>query len=162
MKEILSVILMIFVAGCTATGNVGGETVTAQKGDHVFVDYTGTLDDGTQFDSSEGREPLEFDVGTGQMIAGFDNGVVGMKEGDEKSIKIAPDQAYGEKDSSLVRDVPKSQVPPGVKEGDTLSAQGQPVKVVNVGGENVTIDFNHPLAGEALNFKIKMVKIEKK
>ncbi|MBI2075776.1 MAG: FKBP-type peptidyl-prolyl cis-trans isomerase [Candidatus Aenigmarchaeota archaeon] len=135
--------------------------MTVKKGDHVFVNYTGTLENGTKFDSSEGREPLEFDVGAGQMIKGFDAAVVGMKTGEEKTVKIKAADAYGEADPRNVIDVPKSNVPPGVKAGDTLYSQGQPVKVVGVTNNTVKLDANHPLAGKDLTFKIKLVKIGK-
>jgi len=135
--------------------------VAVKNGDHVFVDYTGTLDNGTIFDSSIDREPLEFDVGAGQMIKGFDDAVLGMKVGDEKTVKIKAADAYGEADPRNVIEVPKQNVPPTVKVGDTLSAGGQPVKVIHVTNTTVTIDTNHPLAGKDLTFKIKLVKIGK-
>ena len=94
MRLLLSLMLLIFISGCVTNGDV----MTVKNGDHVFVHYTGTLDNGTKFDSSEGREPLEFDVGAGQMIKGFDAAVVGMKVGDEKTVKIKAADAYGEAD----------------------------------------------------------------
>ena len=144
------------VVGC-----ISGDVVTVKKGDHVSVHYTGTLDNGTIFDSSEGKAPLEFDVGAGQMIKGFDDAVVGMKVGEEKTVKIKAADAYGETDPKNIIDVPKQNVPPTVKVGDTLNAGGQPVKVIRVTNSTVTIDANHPLAGKDLTFKIKLVKIGK-
>jgi peptidylprolyl isomerase len=161
MKHPLNLLLLVFLAGCVS-GNIVGDVMTAENGDHVTVHYTGTLDDGSTFDSSVGKDPLEFDVGAGQMIKGFDSGVVGMKEGEKKTVKIAAKEAYGEYSNDLIKDVPKDQLPPNVKPGDTLAAQGQPVKVVSVNENVAKIDFNHPLAGKALTFEIEMVKITKK
>lgn len=158
MKYLFSVLLVILISGCTAAG----VDMTVKKGDHVSVHYTGTLDDGTIFDSSQGREPLEFDVGAGQMIAGFDSAVVGMKLGEEKTVKIPAKDAYGESDARNIIELPKENVPAGIKIGDTLSAGGQPVKVVRVTNATVTIDANHPLAGKDLTFRIKLVKIGEK
>lgn len=157
MKRLLGILLVVLVSGCV-TGNVGGDEMAVKKGDHVFVHYTGTLDDGTEFDSSEGRSPLEFDAGAGQMIKGFDSAVIGMKAGEEKTVRIEAENAYGTPDRSLVIDVPKQQVPEA-KAGDTLYSRGQPVKVVSVGNDSVKIDFNHPLAGKALVFRIKIIRI---
>ena len=167
---ILSVLIIIALAATglftfMAFDDKFDDNMTAQKGDRVSVDYWGTLEDGTQFDSSEGRQPLEFDVGAGQMIKGFDDGVVGMKEGDTKIIKIPAKDAYGEKDYSLVTDVVletviKNNITP--KAGMTLYSQGSPGVIIAIGNETVTIDFNHPLAGKRLIFKIKMIKIIRK
>ncbi len=154
MRLLLSIVPIILIAGCV-------DGMIAEKGDRVFVDYTGTLDNGTVFDSSVDRKPLEFDVGAGQMIKGFDDAVVGMKAGETKTVKIKAEDAYGAVKQGLVQIVPKDRVPDGTKAGDTLVANGQPVKVVSVAGNNVTIDFNHPLAGKDLTFRITMVKIEK-
>lgn len=154
MKHFLSILLVILVLGCTASGEMA-----AKKGDHVFVHYTGTLDDGTKFDSSEGRAPLEFDVGSGQLIKGFDSAVIGMKVGEEKTVRIKAADAYGENDPKNVIVIPKQNVPSGVKEGDVLNAGGKPVRVVGVRNDTVIIDANHPLAGKDLTFKIKLVKI---
>lgn len=139
--------------------------LTAEKGDHVSVDYLGTLEDGTQFDSSEGREPLEFDIGAGQMIKGFDNGVVGMKINETKSVKIDAKDAYGESDPRLLvevnlSDLAKNNITPEV--GMKLYSQGQQAIVTKVTNKIAIIDFNHPLAGKTLIFKIKMLEIKKK
>ncbi|MBD3314069.1 peptidylprolyl isomerase [Candidatus Woesearchaeota archaeon] len=138
-----------------------------KKGSKVKVSYTGTLDDGQVFDTSEGKEPLEFEVGAGMIIPGFEQGVMGMKEGEEKEIKIEAKDAYGERDENNVQAIPKDQVDVGqeVKEGMTLAVQapnGQkvPVKVTKVDDQNVFIDMNHPLAGKNLSFKVKVEGIE--
>jgi FKBP-type peptidyl-prolyl cis-trans isomerase 2 len=131
-------------------------------GDLVSVHYVGTLDSGEQFDSSRDRgQPLSFTVGAGQMIVGFDNGVQGMKVGDVKTLRLAPAEAYGEKDPTAVIEVPLEQVPEGTQAGDTLfNPQGQNVTVIEISDGIVTIDANHELAGEFLTFEIEIVSIE--
>jgi FKBP-type peptidyl-prolyl cis-trans isomerase 2 len=149
-------------AGYSALNGTGVLGMAAQKGDIVAVDYAGTLDDGTVFDTSlkEGRTPLEFEVGAGQMIAGFDKAVVGMKVGDEKTVRINASDAYGERDPSRVIDVSKDNAPAGVKVGTKLAdSQGRSGVVTAVTNTTVSIDFNHELAGKALNFRIIMRKI---
>lgn len=135
------------------------DVLTVKKGDHVVVHYTGTLDNGTKFDSSLDREPLEFDVGAGQMIKGFDNAVLGMKVGEEKTVTIKAADAYGENDPRNVIVIPKQNALQGVKEGDVLSTRGRQVRVVGVRNDTVIVDANHPLAGKDLTFKIELVKI---
>src|SRR5680860_460710 len=131
----------------------------ATKGNKVKVHYTGKLNDGTVFDTSENREPLEFTVGDGNMIKGFDTAVQGMEIGSNKSVVIPSDEAYGEKREDMLVDIPIEQVPADIKPevGMDLSIQNQegqpmPVKVVNVDPEKITLDANHPLAGQDLNF----------
>ena len=137
-----------------------------EKGDKVKVLYKGSFEDGTVFDSSEkhGNVPLEFTVGAGQMIKGFDEAVVGMKENEEKTVTLAPEQAYGEYDPSLVRELDMNMFSSqGIKPepGMTLMANGRPVKVKEVKDDKVLIDFNHELAGKTLIFWIKVLNIEK-
>ena len=163
-SSLFAVFLIAIVAGCTTTGNVTS-MATVKVGDNVSVDYWGTLDNGTQFDSSEGREPLEFKAGAGQMIAGFDKAVIGMKIGEEKAVKIQPADAYGEYDPKAIIEVPLEQLQKaGIdpKPNETLYTRGQPVKVLDVTNSTVTIDANHPLAGKTLNFKIKLISINGK
>ncbi len=137
---------------------------TAQEGSNVEVHYTGTLDDETVFDSSEGREPLPFKVGEGKVIPGFEQAVVGMAEGDSKQVTLSPEDAYGEHQKELVMEVPAGDIPEGVEVGSVLQAdmQGQPVyfTVVGMNDEKVTVDGNHPLAGKNLNFDIKLVAVK--
>lgn len=124
------------------------------------VEYRGTLDDGTEFDSSEGREPLEFTVGSGQTIEGFDAAVNGMVVGETKTVTLEPDNAYGPYREDLVIEVPLENMPEGVTEGQQLMAPtGQTVTVVSIGETTATIDANHPLAGETLTFEIELVEI---
>jgi len=137
-----------------------------KKGDLVKVEYVGTLDDGKVFDSSKGKEPLEFEVGSGKVIKGFEEAVIGMEKGEEKEVKIPPEKAYGDYNPQLVSEVPKKQFPKDIelKEGMILSIDipnlGQvPATVTKVTEENVTLDLNPPLVGKTLNFKIKIVDI---
>ncbi len=139
----------------------------AIAGSTVKVDYKGTFDDGTVFDSSEGKEPLSFQLGTGQVIKGFDDAVQGMKEGDKKTVSIPSAEAYGGGDERLLQKVPSSTFPKeaGIKPGIVLRLQaptGQILmaKVVEIAPDFVTLDFNHPLAGKNLNFEIKLVAAE--
>lgn len=137
-----------------------------KTGDKVRVHYSGRLLDGTLFDSSEGREPLEFTVGAGQMIKGFDAGVQGMRVGDRKTIQIPPEEAYGHRDEEAIIEFPAENVPsdmtlePGMQL--TLRNQyGQPVPVVvlEVKAEAVIMDANHMLAGQELVFDVELVEI---
>jgi len=138
----------------------------AKSGDTVKIHYTGTLDDGTQFDSSSGREPLQFTLGSGQVIPGFEKAVEGMTVGDSKTVNIPPEQAYGPRHEQMIQDVPKTALPDDLEpvEGMALQAQGQDGKVINltvtaVQDDSITVDGNHPLAGKALNFDIQLVDI---
>lgn len=136
-----------------------------KNGDKVKVEYEGTFNDGTVFDSSEKcGAPLEFEVGAGQIIPGFENAVMGMENGEEKEFKLEPSDAYGDRNPQLVQKIPKDQLPKEVTPGMMLmiglpNGVQIPVKVTEVTDEEVTLDLNHPLAGKALNFKIKIVDI---
>ena len=137
-----------------------------KKGDVIRVHYTGTLNDGSQFDSSVGRSPLEFTVGAGQMIAGFDAGVLGMSIGEKKTIQIDPDNGYGQKDPNANIEFPASNVPEGmqVEVGMKLNLQNQygqpvPVEVIEVKEEVIIMDANHFLAGKDLIFEVELVEI---
>ena len=138
-----------------------------QDGDTVSLHYTGTLDDGTVFDSSEAGQPLSFTIGSGEVIPGFDDGVRGMEVGETRDISIAPDQAYGEYYEELVRVVPREAFPPNVTpaigmgfELELPSGQTLPVRIIDLEGDEVTLDANHLLAGETLNFKIRLLSID--
>lgn len=139
----------------------------AQAGNTVRVHYTGKLDDGTVFDSSEGREPLEFTLGSGQVINGFDEAVSGMSVGETRSARIAADDAYGQRRDDLLLEVDRQQIPEGIdlEVGTQLQLQqgdGQtvPVTVADLGNESVTLDANHPLAGQDLIFELELVEVE--
>ena len=138
----------------------------AKSGDTVRIHYTGTLEDGTQFDSSSGRDPLEFALGGGQVIPGFDSAVDGMAVGDSKTVTIQPDDAYGQRHEQLIQQVPKSALPEDMtpEVGMALQSQspdGQTMNLVVVGVEedSITLDANHPLSGQALTFEIELVEI---
>ena len=137
-----------------------------QSGDTVKVHYHGRLTDGTTFDSSEGREPLEFQVGSQMVIAGFDNGVMGMIVGDKKTVHIPVDDAYGPKNPDMIIEFPKEQVPADMplEVGMRLNlnnSQGQvvPVVITEIQETAILLDANHPLAGEDLVFDIELVEI---
>ncbi len=139
----------------------------AKDGDKVKVHYHGKLRNGETFDSSEGREPLEFTVGEGNVIKGFDDGVRGMQVGDKKTVEINADDAYGQKDQKNVIEFPKDQFPPDMKPevGMQLmlsSGEGHqfPVRVAEVKDDVVVLDANHPLAGQDLIFDIEMMEIK--
>jgi peptidylprolyl isomerase len=139
----------------------------AKSGDSVKIHYTGTLDDGTQFDSSAGREPLAFDLGSGQVIPGFDKAVDGMSVGESKSVNIVAEDAYGPHQAKMVQEVPRSALPEDMEptEGMGLQAQSPDGGVANlvvtsVQEDSITVDGNHPLAGKALNFDIELVSID--
>ena len=138
----------------------------AKSGDTVRIHYTGTLADGTQFDSSDGRDPLEFALGGGQVIPGFDSAVDGMAVCENKSVTIQPDQAYGERHEQLVQQVSKNALPEDMEPavGMQLQSQSPDGQVMNlvitdVADETITVDANHPLAGQALTFAIELVEI---
>jgi peptidylprolyl isomerase len=137
----------------------------AQNGTKVKVHYTGKLDDGSVFDSSEGREPLEFTVGEGQVIPGFEHGVVGMEPGDTKTLNIPSDEAYGPHRPEGVFEVERAEIPPSIplQEGMRLQANqgGRTIEltVVEFDQSKVTLDGNHPLAGQDLTFDIQLVEV---
>lgn len=136
-----------------------------EKGKKVKLEYTGTLEDGTVFDSSEKQgQPLEFEVGAGQIIPGFENAVLGMDKGEEKEITIEAKDAYGEHNPQLIQKVPKDKLPAEAKEGSVLMLQAptgakMPVKIMKMDDNEATLDLNHPLAGKTLKFKIKIVDV---
>jgi len=137
-----------------------------QNNHTIRVHYKGTLTDGSLFDSSEGREPLEFTVGAGQVIPGFDNAVRDMEVGESKSFLIPCDDAYGQRDERLIQRVDRNMLPQdlqpevGMMLASTLPNGEQiPVKVSEVTEAEIVIDANHPLAGQDLNFAIELVEI---
>lgn len=137
-----------------------------KTGDTVRIHYTGRLEDGTVFDSSREREPLEFTVGSGQIIPGLDNALPGMNVGDEKTVQVPCDEAYGEHDPNGRQEVPREQIPAEIPLDPGTALQMQmpdgravPVTVAEVGEQNVVLDANHPLAGKDLTFDVEMVEI---
>lgn len=138
----------------------------AKSGDTVQVHYTGTLEDGSEFDSSRKRnEPLEFTLGQGQMIPGFEKAVDGMEVGDSKKVNIPSQEAYGEKKQEMIMEVSKDDFPPNItpEVGQQLAVNTQgkqvPVIITEMSDDKVTLDANHPLAGKDLTFDIELVKI---
>lgn len=131
----------------------------------VKVHYTGRLEDGTIFDTSitEGREPLEVQLGEGQLIKGFEFGLIDMSEGEKKTIELSVEESYGEPNPEFVNEIPKENVPEGVQVGESLQGMGPQgpvnVKVVAVNEETVTLDANHPLAGKKLIFDLEVIDI---
>ena len=139
---------------------------TAKNGDTVKIHYTGTLSDGTKFDSSDGRDPLSFQLGAGQIIPGLEKEIAGMAVGDQKTVTVAADDAYGQRDPQQVQQVPRNALPPDLEPqvGMQLQAQtpnGVPVQliVIEVAEDTITVDANHPLAGHDLTFAVEMVEI---
>ena len=137
----------------------------AKSGDTVRIHYTGTLGDGSVFDSSRGREPLEFTLGSGQVIAGFDTAVTGMSVGDEQTVTIPAAQAYGARRDDLMMPVPRDQFPaninptPGQQLQMRQGGQTMVLTVREVTTDEVVLDGNHPLAGEDLTFALELVAI---
>ena len=137
-----------------------------ENGLYVSVDYKGTLQNGEVFDSSHGRQPLEVQMGVGQLIAGFENELMGMALNDKKVFTLDPENAYGQRDESLMRDFARADLPPEMepKVGMMLALQspeGQqmPAKITHLDDEKLSVDLNHPLAGESLTFEIEVVGI---
>ena len=138
----------------------------AKQGDTVKVHYTGKFDSGEVFDSSQGREPVQFTIGKGEVIPGFEQAVIGMEVGDEKTIHILAAQAYGERSEDLVQEIPRDMF---AKDMELKAGQGLQIKTKDgkamlvvikaISDDTVTLDGNHPLAGKDLNFDIKLVEI---
>ncbi|MFC2134500.1 peptidylprolyl isomerase [Bacteroidota bacterium] len=138
----------------------------AKEGDLVKVHYTGKLDNGEVFDTSESREPLAFTIGKGEVIPGFENGVIGLGSGESKTIKIPSDQAYGPHREEMIYKIGKDKFPQDVelKIGDSFKIGKEEettliVSITEIGETEVTLDANHPLAGKELTFEIKLVEI---
>ncbi len=139
---------------------------TAEQGKRVKIHYTGTLDDGTVFDTSKGKDPLQFQVGGGTVIEGFEEAVKGMQVGESKNVIIPPEKAYGERQEEMVITAPRDQVPPDLElELGMLLQMGAPsgeliqVTVVDISDKEVTLDANPPLAGKQLTFDIELVEV---
>lgn len=137
-----------------------------EDGHYVQVDYTGTLSDGEVFDSSEGRAPLEIRMGAGQVIPGFGQALMGMAENETKTVSLAPEEAYGERDESLLRRFERSQIPPEMNPqvGDMVALTTQqgnqiPARVTDADEQGIVLDLNHPLAGKQLQFDLRVVRI---
>lgn len=137
-----------------------------KSGDTVKVHYTGSLEDGTQFDTSRGKEPLEFSMGQGQLIGGFERAVADLAPGESCTVTLQPAEAYGESNPAMIQDVPRELMPDDVqlKEGMVLQGQREDGQVsnftvVSFTEETVKLDANHPLAGKSLTFEIELLEI---
>ena len=140
--------------------------MAVEKGKTVKIQYEGRLESGEVFDKSQQDSHLEFTAGEGKIIPGFEKAVIGMEKGEEKEITIPPEDAYGSRKDDLVRSVPRSKLPEGIKpekgmflESKVASGKTMPVKITEVNEEDIKIDFNHPLADQKLIFKIKVCDI---
>ncbi len=179
LTTLMKVSLLLFlIMGLVLTNGCGrkeekqslekeSEKTIVKKGDRVKVQYTGTLQDGTIFDKSKEEEPLEFTVGSGQVIPGFEKAVEGMKLNEEKKVTLNTEDAYGKRDETLIRKVPKNSLPENFKpeKGMVIRLQDQtgraiPGTIIDITENSITIDLNHPLAGKDLTFNIKVVGIE--
>lgn len=165
MKNRHMVMLSIVLLVAMLIGGCGGTQV--KTGDTVKVHYTGTLEDGSVFDTSLEREPLEFTLGQGQLIRGFEQAVVGMRVGESKTVNIPADQAYGPYNNELISVIERDKLPENLdpEVGQQLQAQqsdGQIriVTVIDVSETSITVDANHPLAGKDLTFEIELVEIQ--
>ena len=137
-------------------------SIVASDGDLVSLHYTGTLDDGTVFDSSLDRAPLDFVVGSGQVISGFDANVRGLAVGDTATFRLEPAEAYGETNLALVLELSSEGAPTNLSVGDQVTlSNGAQVVVLEIGADTITVDANHRLAGQALTFSIEVVTIER-
>ena len=151
--------LVISIVGCSSAP-------VAKDGDKVKIHYVGTLDDGTEFDSSRGGDPLEFTLGAPGIIEGFQSGVRGMKVGEKKTIRLTPDLAYGMPRPELIQIVPRTQIPPDIvpevgKQLTLTAPNGQMLQVAITAFDDstVTMDANHPMAGKTLNFELELMEI---
>lgn len=138
----------------------------AKTGDTVRIHYTGTLTDGTQFDSSSGRDPLEFTIGQGHIIPGLEREIAGMQVGDTKTVTVPADEAYGPHHAEAVHEVQREQIPDTIElavgvelQATAQNGQVMRLRVVDVGDELVKLDANHPLAGQDLVFQVELVEI---
>ena len=139
-----------------------------KQGSKVSIEYEGSFDNGEIFDSSKNHgKPLDFEIGAKMVIVGLEKGLMGMEKGEEKTIHIEAKDAYGEPDSQRIQKIPKSSLPAEQKPEVEMmlmaqlpNGQGMPGKIIEVTDMEVSIDFNHPLAGKALNFKVKIVDVQ--
>lgn len=134
-----------------------------QEGSKVSIEYTLTLDDGTKVDTNVDGDPLAYEQGAGQIIPGLEREMIGLAVGDEKSVQVSPADGYGDSDPSAMREISADQVPEEARHvGAMLMAEGHqgPIRVAEVRDDVIVLDFNHPLAGQNLNFAVKVLGIE--
>jgi peptidylprolyl isomerase len=161
IKLLLWKVLIIFKT-------IGEFMLNVEKGLFVSLDYKGTLDNGTVFDTNADRQPLEFQMGEGQVIKGVEENLMGMALNEKKTFTIAPEKAYGERDESLTQNFAKSDLPSEIdpEPGQIIGLQAQngqqiPGTITEVRDEDFSVDLNHPLAGESLTFDVEIVGISK-
>jgi FKBP-type peptidyl-prolyl cis-trans isomerase 2 len=167
MKKIFLVFVsLVFAVSANIVKVKGDDSMTIEKGKKVSFDYTLTVD-GQVVDSSKEREPLSYVHGEGKIIPGLASELEGMKEGQEKTVEVSPEDAYGKEDPEAFKEISKGSLPEGLepKTGMMLQMQGPegqpvPVKVAEVKDEAVVLDLNHPLAGKTLNFDVKVISVE--
>jgi peptidylprolyl isomerase len=166
IKPIVAMAIVSLALGHPLLSGCGAKKKVVQEGDRVQVYYRGTLEDGSVFDESPPEQPLEFVVGSGQLIRGFDHAVRGMKVGEEKRVTVPPDSAYGERDDEKIVYLSRSDLPPAYKPEEGMGIaltdrEGTPVPgtIAEVGEDSIVVDINHPLAGQRLTFQIKIVAI---
>jgi peptidylprolyl isomerase len=162
-KSLMGMFLVVIVLGFLI---IGGNGNMIEKGSKIKLHYTGTLEDGTVFDSSKDKEPLEFEVGAGQVIPGFDEGVIGLKAGEKKTINIPADKAYGQYDEKRMGEYPKENVPKDMelKVGAKMFLQSPDggvalATIKEIKEEVVLLDLNHPLAGKDLTFEVEIIEV---
>ncbi len=167
MKYLLLFTIPVILVLLLFTSCGGSGERVAKDGDKVTVHYTGTLEDGTVFDSSVGKEPLTFTIGAGEMITGFNDAVIGMKVGEKKTVTLPPDQAYGPYRYDMITTLNRSDFPQGTtlaigQKVPLQNSQGQTFigKIIDMDATTVTLDVNHELAGKTLIFEIELISIE--
>ena len=145
---------------------MGLKDLTAKAGNKVKVHYTGTLEDGTVFDTSKERDPIEFTIGEGMVILGFEQAVIGMKMGETKTVTLQPEEAYGQPQDDFIQVVPRKQLPQNMptEPGQLVQIEDENgriahVSIVAADNDNITIDGNHQLAGKVLRFEIQLLDI---
>lgn len=131
----------------------------AEEGDKVTVHYTGRLEGGDVFDTSRNQQPLSFTLGQGDIIPGFEKGVLGLEVGETRTVRVEPDEGYGPRRDDLVITVGREQAPQGLAPNDQVEVSGRRGVITEVTGDHVVADLNHPLAGEALTFDVELVDI---
>ena len=164
MKKLLLFCVLVVLCPVFFTACGGGSDRTIKNGDKVSVNYTGTLQNGTVFDTSVGKTPLTFTVGSGQVITGFNDAVIGMKVGETKKVTLPPAEAYGDYNPDYIITMDRSKFKDAIKVGDQIMLQntsGQQIQatITAINQSTVTLDANSPLAGKTLTFEITIISI---
>ena len=163
-QRYLTLLLVLVAAGCSGAGEPEEVVAMIQAGSQVKLHYTLTVD-GEEIDSSTGGDPLRFVQGSGEIIAGLDEQLLGLEAGETKRCVITPDKGYGEHDPAALQAFPRDQIPNAgtMKVGDKISGevQGRPfvATIHTIGDQEITLDLNHPLAGKTLNFDVEVVEV---